>query len=219
MKKIALSWSGGKDSLMALLALEAEADIEICGLVTTVTDPQQRISMHGIRETLLDAQARSLGLPLTKCRLPPAPDNAIYHELFSEALAPLAEAGTVGVAFGDLFLSDVREFREEQMRALRLEALFPIWQTPTAELAGDFIGQGYRAIVCCVDATQLSPEFLGRDYDGALLEEFPEAVDPCGEHGEFHTFVRTGPRFGATIPVTRGQSHISDSRFHFIDLA
>lgn len=219
MKKIALSWSGGKDSLMALLALEARPDIEISGLITTVTDPQQRISMHGIRETLLDAQARSLGLPLTKCRLPPAPDNASYRERFSEALAPLAEAGTMGVAFGDLFLDDVRGFREEQMRTLKLEALFPIWETPTAELAAAFIGQGYRAILCCVDATRLSPEFLGRDYDAALLEELPDTVDPCGERGEFHTFVCSGPRFGAAIPLTRGQTHISDSRFHFLDLA
>ena len=165
MKKIALSWSGGKDSLMALLALKAAPDIEIGALVTTVTDPQQRISMHGIRETLLDAQAAALGLPLVKCRLPPVPDNDRYRESFAEALAPLAATGLTGVAFGDLFLEDVRRFREEQIRALRLEPLFPIWATPTTELANAFIGQGYRAVLCSVDATQLSPEFLGRDYD------------------------------------------------------
>lgn len=219
MKKVALSWSGGKDSLMALLALEAEPEIEISALVTTVTDPQQRISMHGIREALLDAQATALGLPLAKCRLPPAPDNESYRKSFAEALDPLAATGTVSVAFGDLFLEDVRKFREEQMRALQLEPLFPIWQTPTAELANAFVDQGYRAVLCCVDSTQLDPEFLGREYDAALLSEFPQTVDPCGERGEFHTFVHAGPRFNAAIPLTRGQTHISDARFHFIDLA
>ena len=157
MRKVALSWSGGKDSLMALLALEAAPDIEISALITTLTEPQKRISMHGIRETLLDAQAAALGLPLTKCHMPPASDNDSYRECFAEALAPLTSAGTLGVAFGDLFLEDVRRFREEQMRALQLEALFPIWETPTAELASDFIGQGYLALLCCVDSAQLSP--------------------------------------------------------------
>ena len=218
MKKVALSWSGGKDSLMALLALEADPDIEISALVTTVTEPQQRISMHGIRETLLDAQAAALGLALVKCRLPRVPDNDSYRESFAGALAPLASTGTLGVAFGDLFLEDVRRFREEQMRALQLEPLFPIWETPTAELANAFIRQGYRAVLCCVDVTQLSPEFLGRRYDAALLEELPETVDPCGESGEFHTFVHAGPRFNAAIAVNRGQTHISDARFHFLDL-
>ena len=203
---------------MALLALEAAADIRISALVTTLTDPQQRISMHGVPEALLDAQATALGLPLVKCRLPPAPDNDSYRARFAEALAPLAAKGTMGVAFGDLFLEDVRKFREQQMKALQLEPLFPIWQTSTAELGNAFIGQGYRAMLCCVDATQLSPEFLGREYDAALLRELPETVDPCGERGEFHTFVHAGPRFNAALPVTRGQTHISGGRFHFLDL-
>lgn len=218
MKKVALSWSGGKDCLMALLALEADPDIEIGALVTTVTDPQQRISMHGVRETLLDAQARALGLPLVKCRLPAMPDNDTYRERFADALEPLTASCTTGMAFGDLFLEDVRSFREGQMHSLGLELLFPIWGTPTDQLANRFIGQGYRAVLCCVDASQLRPEFLGRTYDAALLEEFPESVDPCGERGEFHTFAYAGPRFEADIPFKPGHTHVSDARFHFLDL-
>lgn len=203
---------------MALLALEAAPDIAVSALVTTVTDPQQRISMHGIREAFLDTQARALGLPLVKCRLPASPDNHIYRERFAHALEPLAATGTTGIAFGDLFLEDVRRFREAQMRDLQLEPLFPIWGNPTGRMAKTFVEQGYRAVLCCVDAAQLSPEFLGREYDAALLEELPESVDPCGERGEFHTFVHTGPRLDTAIPFTRGQRHISGARFHFLDL-
>ncbi len=218
MKKVALSWSGGKDSLMALLALEAQPDIEICALVTTVTDPQQRISMHGVREYLLDAQAAALGLPLVKCRLPAAADNNTYRENFAAALKPLIETGMASLAFGDLFLEDVREFREAQMRDLHLEALFPIWDTPTGTLANAFVAQKHKAVLCCIDSTQLSPDFIGHEYDAALLEALPETVDPCGEHGEFHTFVYESPRFSESISFNTGQIHIAAERFHFLDL-
>jgi len=218
VNKVALSWSGGKDSLMALLALETQPGIEVCALVTTVTDPQQRISMHGVRETLLDAQAAALGLPLVKCRLPAAADNESYSENFVAALTPLIAEGITGLAFGDLFLEDVREFREAQMRNLHLDALFPIWHTPTDALANAFVAQKHKAVLCCIDGTQLNPDFLGHEYDATLLEALPETVDPCGERGEFHTFAYESPRFSKSIAFETGGIHIAAERFHFLDL-
>ena len=219
MTPVALSWSGGKDSLMALLAIEADPSLEVRALVTTVTDPQARISMHGIREALLDAQAAALELPLVKCRLPTAPDNDTYRERFAAALAPLTNAGVRHMAFGDLSLDDVRAFREAQMRELGITPVFPVWGMPTAELADRLIGGGHRAVLCCIDAEQLDPGLLGRGYDAALLSELPASVDPCGENGEFHTFVHAGPRFAQAVPFSPGRTHVSGGRFHFLDLA
>lgn len=218
MTAVALAWSGGKDSLMALLALESTPGIEVTALVTSVTETHQRISMHGVREELLDAQARALGIKLAKCRLPDAPDNEIYRERFAATLHALIDTGIAGVAFGDLYLPDVRAFREAQMQSLGLEARFPLWHKPTAGLAREFIANGYRAVLCCVDSEQLSPTFLGREYDIALLEELPASTDPCGENGEFHTFVYDGPRFALRIACDPGCTHIADERFHFLDL-
>jgi uncharacterized protein (TIGR00290 family) len=214
----ALAWSGGKDSLMALRALEATHETRINTLITTVTEPYRRISMHGVREVLLDAQSDALNMTLAKCRLPSAADNAIYREHFAATLRPLIDAGVTCVAFGDLYLADVRAFREIQIQMLGLETRFPLWHTPTAALAREFIADGYRAMLCCVDARQLSPKFLGREYDAALLEELPANIDPCGENGEFHTFVYAGPRFVDRIAFEPGRIHIADERFHFLDL-
>ncbi len=218
MTVTALAWSGGKDSLMALCALEAADDMQVNALITTVTDPYRRISLHGVREMLLDAQSDALGMTLTKCRLPGAANNDIYRRHFAATLRPLIDAGVTCVTFGDLYLDDIRAFREHQMQALGLEARFPLWHTPTATLARKFITSGYRAVLCCVDARQLSPEFLGREYDAALLDELPANVDPCGENGEFHTFVYTGPRFAERIAFEPGCTHVATERFHFLDL-
>lgn len=218
MSRIALAWSGGKDSMMALCALESAPGTEIRALVTTVTDPYRRISMHGVREALLEAQASALGIPLVKCRLPDSPDNDAYRARFATALAPLADEGVTGVAFGDLFLADVRAFREEQMHALGLEAQFPLWHRPTPSLARTIVDDAYRAVLCCVDAQQLDPAFLGRDYDARLLADLPAGIDPCGENGEFHTFVHDGPRFARPVHFETGQAHVADERFHFLDL-
>ena len=218
MTATALSWSGGKDSLLALLALESAPGIDLCALVTTVTDPQQRISMHGVRESLLEVQAGSLGLPLVRCRLPEAPDNAAYRDRFAGALQPLIDGGVTAVAFGDLYLADVRAFREAQIRALGIQARFPLWHQETRGLARRFVTGGHRAVVCCVDAEQLDPGFLGRDYDAGLLAELPDGVDPCGENGEFHTFAYDGPRFSRPIRFERGGAHVAGGRFHFLDL-
>lgn len=215
---MALAWSGGKDSLMALRALESTPGIEVNALVTTVTEPYRRISMHGVREALLDAQAGGLDIRLVKCRLPDEPDNEIYRERFAATLRPLIDGGVAHVAFGDLYLADVRAFREAQMRSLGIEARFPLWHQSTEGLARGFIADGYRAVLCCVDGEQLSPAFLGREYDAALLDELPAGVDPCGENGEFHTFVHDGPRFAHRIAFVPGRTHVADERFHFLDL-
>lgn len=216
--KLALAWSGGKDSFMALKALEARSDVRVVALLTTLTEPYRRISMHGVREALLDAQAAALGLPLAKARMPEKADNDSYRASFAAALAPLVEDGVTGVAFGDLFLADVRAFREAQMEALGLDASFPLWGTPTDALATRFVASGTRAILTCVDAEQLDPAFLGRDYDEKLLAELPPGVDPCGENGEFHTFVYAGPRFTCPVAFRTGRREVRDGRFHFLDL-
>lgn len=217
-ESVALSWSGGKDAFMALTTLEADKSLRLTALLTTLTDPFRRVSMHGLRESLLDAQAAALGLPLVKARMPEKADNESYRECFAAALEPLTAKSTTAVAFGDLFLADVRAFREAQMRALGLEALFPIWQRPTNALARRFIESGHRAILICVDSSQLDPGFLGREYDARFLDDLPSGVDPCGENGEFHTFVYAGPRLAYPIAFHLGRREVRDGRFHFLDL-
>ncbi len=216
---VVLSWSGGKDGFMALAALEVDPGVEIVALLTTLTDPFERVSMHGTREGLLDAQAAALGLPLAKARLPVKADNDVYRTCFAAALAPYMEKNIMGVAFGDLFLADVRAFREAQIGALGLVARFPLWNTPSNTLARDFIASNHRAVVVCVDTEQLAPEFLGREYDAAFLADLPAGVDPCGENGEFHSFVYAGPRFTRPVAFRRGRRVVRDARFHFLDLA
>ncbi len=203
---------------MALLALEAGTDVKIAALLTTLTEPFRRVSMHGLREEILDAQAAALDLPIAKAWLAEKADNETYQRSFADALSPRIDNGATAVAFGDLFLADVHAFREAQMQALGLKALFPLWRKPTGALAGEFIESGHRAIVTCVDAEQLDPAFLGRDYDSALLADLPDGADPCGENGEFHTFVYAGPRLARPIAFERGRGEIRNERFHFLDL-
>lgn len=203
---------------MALLALESDSTCEVAALVTTLGEHERRISMHGVREELLRVQARTLGLRLVKVAIPSECDNETYSARMAEALAVLADEGIAAVAFGDLFLEEVRAFREKQMQAIGLEPLFPIWATPTPALARSFVDSGHRAIVTCVDDTQLDPGFLGRKYDGAFLADLPPGADPCGERGEFHSFVYSGPRFAAELQIRHGQRRIVRGRFHFLDL-
>ena len=203
---------------MALLALEAQG-ANVAALVTTLGEGFRRISMHGVREALLEAQAAALGLELIKVWLPQACDNRTYRARMADAARPLRGTGVTAFAFGDLFLADVRAFREEQMRALDLVALFPVWGVATPDLAHRFLDSGHRAVLTCVDAEQLSPDFLGRDYDAALLSTLPDTADPCGENGEFHTFVYAGPRFAGPIAFRRGRRTQRDGRFHMLDLA
>jgi uncharacterized protein (TIGR00290 family) len=217
---IVLSWSGGKDSSLALAALQADPDVEVVGLLTSVTRGYERISIHGVRRTLLEAQARAIGLPLHEVALEPSCSNADYEAAFRTAAEQLrATYPTLGrLAFGDLFLSDVRAYREGLLASVDLAAHFPLWGRDTRELADRFVALGYRARLVCVDTTQLARSFAGRPFDAALLAELPESVDPCGERGEFHTFVSDGPIFGVPVPYVTGEVVMREARFAYCDL-
>jgi uncharacterized protein (TIGR00290 family) len=200
---LALSWSGGKDSALAFWTLRSE-DIWPRALITTVTEGYERISMHGVRRELLAAQAEALDVSLIEVRIPPGCVNEVYEQRMADAFscAPLSTAQTV--AFGDLFLEDVRAYREERLRAAGRRGLFPLWRKDTAALAHQFIAVGFRAILVCVDPRYLPPSFAGRTYDEELLADLPADVDPCGENGEFHTFVHAGPIFCEPIRCQTG---------------
>jgi uncharacterized protein (TIGR00290 family) len=212
----ALSWSGGKDSTLALQALR-QAEAEPVALLTTVTEGYDRISMHGVRRDLLARQAASLRLPLVEVAIPPACPNEVYEERLGAALAapPLEDVDVY--AFGDLYLEDVRAYREERLGAVGKRACFPLWGRDTTALAHAFLAAGFEATLVCVDPRQLDASFCGRRYDEALLASLPAGVDPCGENGEFHTFVSDGPLFGDPIPVRRGEVVERDG-FAFCDL-
>ena len=214
--KIVLSWSGGKDSAIALATLK-QYDAPIHALLTTVTDPQARISMHGVREDLLYRQAKAAGLPLRVVRIPQTCSNETYESLFAQETDALRQEGVERYAFGDLYLQDVRDYRERQLGRSDLKAVFPLWGLDTNQLAESFIQQGFKAIVVTVDPKKLDPSFVGRDYDLDFLADLPPGVDPCGENGEFHTFVHAGPIFKSPIAVERGESLERDG-FYFQDL-
>jgi uncharacterized protein (TIGR00290 family) len=212
----ALAWSGGKDSALALWQLR-QAGVTPAALMTTVTEDYERISMHGVRRSLLRQQAAATGLPLVEVEIPAGCTNDLYERRMAAAFA-CAELAPVGeVAFGDLFLEDIRAYREDRLAAAGRRARFPLWGSDTAALARRFLAAGFRAILVCVDPRALDPSFAGRDYDDALLAGLPAAVDPCGENGEFHTFVTAGPVFAAPIACRRGEVVERDG-FVFADL-
>jgi uncharacterized protein (TIGR00290 family) len=210
-------WSGGKDSAMALRVLRQQRDVRIAALLTTVTDGYDRISMHGVRRTLLLRQVAALGLPLCEVRIPPQCVNPIYEERMRNALLSQKENGVHSVAFGDIFLQDLREYRERNLAQVEMNAIFPIWKRDTRELAQDFCALGFRAIAVCVDPKKLSREFAGRELDESFFRDLPPGVDACGENGEFHTFVYDGPIFSSAIAVERGEVVERDG-FYFCDL-
>jgi uncharacterized protein (TIGR00290 family) len=210
-------WSGGKDSAMALHVLRQQRDVRIAALLTTVTDGYDRISMHGVRRTLLLRQVAALGLPLCEVRIPPQCVNPIYEERMRDALLAQKEIGVHCVAFGDIFLQDLREYRERNLAQVEMTAIFPIWKRGTRELAKDFCALGFRAIAVCVDPKKLSREFAGRELDESFFRDLPPGVDACGENGEFHTFVYDGPIFSRAIAVERGEVVERDG-FYFCDL-
>jgi uncharacterized protein (TIGR00290 family) len=217
---IVLSWSGGKDSSLALAALKADSAVEVVGLLTSITRDYDRISIHGVRRTLLEAQARALGLPLFEVALEPACSNADYEAAFRAAAHELrARFPTLRrIAFGDLFLSDVRAYREALLASVGLDGCFPLWSLDTRALAERFVALGYRARLVCVDTTQLAPSFAGRAFDASLLADLPASADPCGERGEFHTFVSDGPIFSTSIPYVTGEVVMREERFAYCDL-
>lgn len=218
-KKVILSWSGGKDSYSSLIQLEKDgSNYEVIGLLSTLTLPYRRVSMHGTREHLLDLQSQSIGLPLFKCWIPAACSNREYLRQFASTLSHIQAQDLYGLAFGDLYLEDIRKFREQQMADLGLQAVFPIWNTPTSELAKQFIESGSQATITAVDAQQIEPSCLGKLYDQDFLQGLAPHVDPCGENGEFHTFVWSGQRMKDSLLFTHGETKIRDERFHFLDL-
>lgn len=214
---VALAWSGGKDSALALWVLREELGIEPVALLTTVSEDSGRISMHRVRGELLRRQAEAAGLPLVEIGIPDPCPNEVYEQRMAAALGapPLAEAATI--AFADLYLEDIRAYREERLAAAGREPLFLLWGRDTAELARRFVAAGFEATLVCVDSRQLDPGFAGRRFDRSLLADLPPSVDPCGEDGEFHTFVHAGPVFDAPIEVEPGETTLRDG-FAFTDL-
>jgi uncharacterized protein (TIGR00290 family) len=212
-----LSWSGGKDSALALRALRLQGR-EPTALITTVTDVYERISMHGVRRELLHAQADAANIPLVEVRIPPACENDVYEAHLSHAWATAAPlSGVESVAFGDLFLENVRAYREQWLAAKDKRGMFPLWGRDTAELAHEFIAAAFEAFIVCVDPRVLDASFAGRRFDERLLAELPSNVDPCGENGEFHTFVYSGPIFTQPIACETGEIVERDG-FVFCDL-
>ncbi|MDP9035388.1 MAG: adenine nucleotide alpha hydrolase [Myxococcota bacterium] len=215
--KALLSWSSGKDSAWALHVLRQQGEVDVAALLTTINAAHDRVAMHAVRSDLLRRQAEAVGVPLWPVLVPWPCANAQYEAAMSAALAHARDAGITVAAFGDLFLQDVREYREEKLRHSGLSPLFPLWQAPTPDLARTMIGGGLRARLTCVDPKQLAPEFAGREFDTALLEALPASVDPCGERGEFHTFAYDGPMFRVPLPVQAGEVVERDG-FVFADL-
>jgi uncharacterized protein (TIGR00290 family) len=215
-KQAIVSWSGGKDGMLALH--EARDDYDIVGLLTTVTEEYDRISMHGVRTRLLEHQAEALGYPLEKVLIPPVCVNADYESRMGTALARYRAVGVSSVICGDLFLEDIRRYREEKLFAGGLTGVFPLWGRDTGELARRLLALGFQAVLCCVDTRALAADFAGRLFDEALLADLPPGVDPCGENGEFHTFVFDGPCFRRPIRFALGERTLRDGRFAFCDL-
>ena len=216
---VLLSWSGGKDAAWTLHALRQREDVTVVGLVTTITEGYERIAMQGIRVDVLHAQARAAGLPVIEARMPQRASNEVYEQVFADALqgARGRWPGLCHIAFGDLFLADVRAWREALCARLGWSPLFPLFGRDTAVVARDMLAGGLRATLCCVDTQQLDAMFSGRAFDASLLDELPAGVDPCGENGEFHTCVSAGPMFAQPLPLAQGETVLRDGRFSYTD--
>ncbi|HEV2729625.1 MAG TPA: ATP-binding protein [Terriglobales bacterium] len=217
MKRILLSWSSGKDSAWALHLLRKNADYEVTGLLTTFNQAADRVAMHAVRRNLVETQASAAGLPLWAVPLPWPCSNDQYESIMAATCAKAVAEGIEGVAFGDLFLEDVRHYRERQLEGTGLAPIFPVWGLPTRALAEEMIASGLRARLTCVDTEKLDSSFVGREFDSALLSAFPPEIDRCGERGEFHSFVYAGPMLTSPIPISLGETLIRE-RFAFADL-
>ncbi len=215
--KLILCWSSGKDSAWALYRLRQQDDFDIIGLLTTINEAASRVAMHAVRESLLDQQAEAAGLPLLKIPIPQPCPNEIYEERMAEAVAEVRKIGVEAFAFGDLFLEDVRRYRERNLAGTGIDPVFPLWGLDTGELAHEMVASDLAARVTCVDPKQLDPAFAGRPFDAAFLADLPDTVDPCGENGEFHSFAHQGPMFVRPIPITPGEIVERDG-FVFADL-
>jgi uncharacterized protein (TIGR00290 family) len=200
-----MSWSSGKDSTLALAAAREDPELEVVGLLTTLNGSADRVAMHAVRRELLHAQAAALGLPVHEVDLPWPCPNQEYEALMRAALAAATSQGVTRMVFGDLYLADVRAYREQALAGTGVEPVFPLWGRPTAALAQEMVDRGVRATLTCVDPRQLDASYAGRSFDRDLLADLPASVDPCGENGEFHTFVHDGPGFASAIAVHTGE--------------
>lgn len=216
MEPVLMSWSGGKDSCMALFALQ-QTGFEVAGLMTTITREIDRISIHGVRRDLLRQQAAAIGLPLEEVFIPASCSNADYENAMDAALAAYRERCIRTVAFGDLFLEDIRAYRDRLLERNGMRAFYPVWGQDTGEFVQEFIREGFKAVLTCVDLAVLDPSFAGRSIDADLLADLPEGVDPCGENGEFHSFVFDGPNFSRPVSFHIGE-RVTRGAFCFCDL-
>jgi uncharacterized protein (TIGR00290 family) len=217
LPKALLSWSSGKDSAWALHVLRQQGAVDVVALLTTVNELHDRVAMHAVRRTLLERQAAAVGLPVWVVPIPSPCSNEQYEAAMRAALDRATAEGIDRVAFGDLFLEDIRAYRVQKLRGTGIEPLFPLWGRPTAELALGMVTAGLKARITCVDPKQLSPSFAGREFDSGLLAELPATVDPCGERGEFHTFAYDGPMFREAVAITPG-AVVERDGFVFADL-
>lgn len=223
MKKVVFNWSGGKDSSLCLYKLLENSDYDICHLLTSVNKDKDRVSMHGIRKELIHVQAQHIGIPLHCIMLPDQVDMDEYNRIMMDNLKPYRENGIRYGAFGDIFLEDLRKYREKKLRDINMEAIFPLWMMNTDQLAREFIDLGFKAVISSVDGSKLDASFVGREYDHQFLKDLPEEVDPCGENGEFHSFVYDGPLFKAPVLFKKGRvvertyESTSDSAHSFSD--
>ena len=217
-EKVIVSWSGGKDSALALYRIQKSEEYEIAGLLTTITEGYDRISMHGVRRILLERQADSAGMRLHEIFISKNASDDEYKSKMKEAMLRFKNEGVSSVVFGDLFLEDVRRYREENLSKVGMKAVFPLWKADTAELAEEFLRQGFKSIVTCVDSKFLDKKFAGRLVDEDFLRELPAGVDPCGENGEFHSFVFAGPIFREEIRFRKGEIVLREDRFCFCDI-
>jgi uncharacterized protein (TIGR00290 family) len=217
MKRILLSWSSGKDSAWSLYLLRQQNECEIVGLLTTFNRDADRVAMHGVRRSLVEAQAQAAGVPLWDVDLPSPCSNADYERIMKDVCERAVQDGIKCIAFGDLFLADIREYREKQLKDSGLQPIFPVWGIPTRDLARSMISSGVKAKLACIDCKCLSAEFVGREFDEKLLSDLPPTTDPCGEYGEFHSFVYAGPMFRHDLPIQVGEI-VNRDRFVFADL-
>lgn len=217
-EKILFCWSGGKDSALAFYEAQKSGDYDIFSLLTTVTKGYGRVSMHGVREELLERQAASIGIDLIKVFISKKSSNQEYETKMREVLTECKQKNTFRVGFGDIFLEDLRKYREDRLSQVELKAIFPLWKRDTRELANSFIDLGFKSVITCVNSKVLGKEFVGRDFNKEFLSELPSNVDPCGENGEFHSFVYAGPIFKEKIPYKLGKIVLRDKRFYYCDL-
>ena len=218
LEPVVLTWSGGKDSALALHYLKNSRQYQITSLLTTITKDYNRISMHGVRSILLDNQSESLGLPIEKVFISKNSSNEEYENQMREKLLFYQRQGVSSVAFGDLFLEDIRKYREQNLSKVTMKGIFPLWKKNTQELARQFIELGFKAVIICVDSQKLDKKFVGRYFDRQFLSDLPANVDPCGENGEFHSFVFDGPIFKKPISFKIGDIVLREKRFYFCDL-